>query len=243
MMRKTILSGLRPHQTATDSVVAGRVVGNGCRAAGNGWKGILAVLILLWAQFGLVYAKADELRVGSPAPDLIGIDPETGDRLNLSRVMTETRVKRDSQGNPMLDSDGRALSESIHYVTVLVFFSSRCNPCVKELPTLNRVAADSRRRPVRFLFVVVDPDIDIESIRRLIDQYRIESPVMLTDPAGANRQYGAGTLPHLVIVDRSRRIAYIQTGFDEDLAERLAVAINRVLFNEANRCRLCSAGG
>jgi thiol-disulfide isomerase/thioredoxin len=172
---------------------------------------------------------SDELRVGDRAPNLIGADALTGDQINLMRVMTEMRFQRDAQGNLVMKEDGKYASEFIHYITVLNFFQRTCINCLKEIPTINRVAAAYRDRSVRFLYVNVDPDLDAAGMRRLIERYQIEVPVMMTNDEEATRKYDAARLPRLVVVDRDKNVALIVTGFHEDLAERLHTAIDHLL--------------
>jgi thiol-disulfide isomerase/thioredoxin len=194
-------------------------------------KRLFTVFVL---SFGLIMHSpargwSDELRVGDRAPNLIGTDALTGDQINLMRVMTEMRFKRDAYGNLVMKEDGKYAAEFIHFVTVLNFFSRTCIPCLKEIPTFNRVAAAYRARPVRFLYINVDPDLNATGMLRLIERYQIEVPVMMTNQEEATRKYDAAILPRMAVVGRDKKVALIMTGFHEDLADRLHAAIDHLL--------------
>jgi thiol-disulfide isomerase/thioredoxin len=190
--------------------------------------GILALFLCL-LQLSPARAWSDELRVGERAPNLLGSDAISGNHVNLLRVMTEMRFQRDAKGNLVMNEDGKYASEFFHFVTVLNFFSRSCIPCLREIPTFNRVAAAYRGKPVKFLYINVDPDLDADGMRRLIERHQIEVPVMMTNQNEAIRKYDAAVLPRLVAVGLDKRIAFILTGFHEDLADRLSDVIDQLL--------------
>ncbi len=172
-----------------------------------------------------------KLRVGVRAPNLIGFDAKNGSRINLYQVMTEMRFKKDARGDLVLKANGKYASEYTHYVTVLNFFARTCIPCLREIPTVNRVARKHRWKKVKFLYINVDPDLNDIQMKRLIRQYGIDVPVMMPNQNEAIRKYEASPLPRLVVVGRNKRIALILTGFQEDLENNLTGTIDKLLKN------------
>ncbi|MCP4754759.1 MAG: TlpA family protein disulfide reductase [Proteobacteria bacterium] len=204
------------------------------RSLPEGWAKNRKLFVFI-VLFGLLIhlpaggSLAGELQVGDRAPNLNGFDAEQASRLNLYRTMTEMRFKRDEQGNLVMKANGKYASEFIHNVMVLNFFARTCIPCLREIPTLNRIAKKYRGKRVKFLYVNVDPDLEESQMKRLIRQYGIEVPVMLPNQNEAMRKYNAVKLPRLVVVGRNKRIASILTGFHEDLESRMTGLIDGLL--------------
>jgi len=169
------------------------------------------------------------LRVDIRAPNLSGFDAATVSRLNLYRVLTEMRFKRDSQGGLVTKANGKYASEFVHNVTVLNFFARTCIPCLREIPTFNHIAESYRGQRVKILYVNVDPDLDEEQMNRLIQKYKINIPVLLPSQAEAIRKYDVKALPRLVVIGQDKRIALILTGFKEDLEQTLTLLIDQIL--------------
>jgi len=187
-----------------------------------------SILILL----GFAYptcTNANDFQVGQRASNLMGNNAITGERINLYMVMTEMRFKRDAARNLVMNKKGKYQTEFIKNITVLSFFARSCIPCLREIPTFNRIAARYRTKPVKFLYVNVDPELTDQQIQNLINNYRIEIPVMLTNQKEAIMKYKASKLPRLVVIDRNKKITRIITGFNENLEVELSELIDLLL--------------
>ncbi|NQU64329.1 MAG: TlpA family protein disulfide reductase, partial [SAR324 cluster bacterium] len=114
-------------------------------------------------------------------------------------------------------------------ITILNFFARTCIPCLREIPTLNRIAKIYRGKPVKFLYVNVDPDLDEAQMKWLIQKNKIEIPVMLPNQKEALRTYDVVALPRLFIIGGDKRIALVLTGFKEDLEQQLTKLIDQLL--------------
>jgi len=191
-------------------------------------------LISIPLSFLLVYlftisGWAAQLPVNDRVPNLVGSNALTGERINLYMVMTRMRFKKDARGNLVMNKKGKYQTEFIKNITVLNFFARSCIPCLREIPTFNRIAAKYSLKNVKFLYVNVDPELTESQIRRLINTYKIKIPVMLTNQKEAIMKYKASKLPRLVVIDRKKRISKIITGFNENLEMELSELIDSLL--------------
>ena len=188
---------------------------------------VAALWAMLLASQGM---SAGELKIGDRAPNLIGTNALDGSRFHLYRIMTEMGFKRDIRGRLLLEN-GKYVQEFRKYVVVINFFAKTCIPCLRKIPSFNEVAEEYGERPVKFLYVNVDPNLTPEQIRKLADDYRIKIPIAMVNQKEVFRKYDAEILPRLVIVDRTRRINAIFTGFDRNFKKKLTAALDEVLDN------------
>jgi len=182
-------------------------------------------LILFINQTISVFA----LELGDEAPNLIGADARSSKMLNLYRLMVGMSFKKDAAGQPIIGADGKYISVFTRNVVTLNFFARSCVPCIREIPTYNRIARSFKGDAVKMLYVNVDPGIDQNEILRLIDKYKIDIPVMMPNQKEVIRTYDAKSLPLLVVIDQKRNIVYKMTGFNENLEKDLTRIINNLL--------------
>ena len=181
------------------------------------------LLLTPWNAFG------DSLNPGDKAPNLLGNNAISGNRINLYRTMTELQFKRDDRGFLIIGNDGKYINEFVRNVVVLNFFSRVCIPCIREIPAFNRIAQKFRNNRVKFLYINVDPKLSQEQAQRFIESYSIETPMMLCNQAEAIRKYNASALPRLFVIDQQKKIAHIINGFDKNLESELSKIINSLL--------------
>jgi thiol-disulfide isomerase/thioredoxin len=186
----------------------------------------IAILILFPFH---VFPK--ELQVGDKAPNLIGNNATTGNRLSLNRIITQMTFKRDAKGRLIIGTNGKYVMEFKKKAVVLNFFSKTCIPCIREIPIFNRLASKFKDQQVVFFYVNVDPNINEKEAKRLIGKYNIKAPMMLVNQNEAIRKYNANQLPRLVVIDREAKIFKIFTGFDDNLESLLTKDLNKLLLN------------
>ena len=161
----------------------------------------------------------------------MGHNAVTGERINLYVLMTQMRFKKDAAGNLVMNKKGKYQTEFVKNITVLNFFARSCIPCLREIPTFNRIADKYKTSRVKFLYVNVDSELTEAQIRRLINTYEIKIPVMLTNQKEAIKKYKASKLPRLIVIDRSKKISKIVTGFNENLETDLSEFIDSSLLS------------
>ena len=168
------------------------------------------------------------LDVGDKAPNLIGYNAIDDSRFNLYHLMIKMTFKKDENG-ALAKKDGKFVKEFTKFVLVLNFYSKTCIPCLKEIPTYNKVASRFKGKKVRFLYINVDPNPTKQQIEKLINQYKISIPIMMVNQKEAFRKYNADTLPRLFIIDKKKRVNKIISGFSEHLEAEIVETLNELL--------------
>lgn len=189
---------------------------------------ILFGFLILFPLSNCLTADERDPLVGQKAPLITGKNATGKGLLRLNSLMSEVAYERDEDGK-LKEVDGKYVLQVTKNVVVLNFFSTTCIPCMREIPTFNRLAKAYRGQPVKMIYVNIDPDVRIYKIRRFIARKRIRVPMMLPNQKEAIRKYKALSLPRLVIIDRSGRIGDVITGFHSDLAEKLTEKIDRMI--------------
>ena len=96
-------------------------------------------------------------------------------------------------------------------VVVLNFWATWCAPCVKEIPDLKQVAANSGARVIG---IALDED-GIKSVRPFAERFGINNAenytVLLGDQDLFQRFNGFG-IPYTLVLDRSQRVVQIYRG-------------------------------
>jgi thiol-disulfide isomerase/thioredoxin len=92
-------------------------------------------------------------------------------------------------------------------VVVLNFWATWCAPCMKEIPDLKKVAADSK---VKVLGIALDED-EATAVRPFVERNGINYPVAFGNQELFQRFNGLG-IPYTLVLDRSQRIVNIYRG-------------------------------
>lgn len=146
---------------------------------------------------------AGKLMGGDVPPDFVGVDPE---------------------GNEIRISDSRGK------VVALVFWASWCGRCRAELPLLEKLQVGMGREHLHVIGVnFKESTRDYRRLRRAL-KYTM---TMTHDPDGViGEAYNVNGIPHLVLIDRAGRIAYINVGFDSERTPPELVQQFNELLNE-----------
>jgi thiol-disulfide isomerase/thioredoxin len=100
-------------------------------------------------------------------------------------------------------------------ITVLDFWATWCNPCLRALPRLDAFA---RRHPdVRVIAIALDEPADA---RALFDELHY-SPILLADDHDTSERYGVVTIPHTVVIDAQGKVRRVSRGAEMDLEAEL----------------------
>ena len=114
-------------------------------------------------------------------------------------------------------------------VVVLNFFSTKCIPCIREIPTLNKLSKKFEGQTVRLVYINVDSDINSLNIKRFIARKQIKIPMMLPNQKEAVKKYSAWSLPRIVVIDKNGIIRKVITGFQNDLEIQLGNLIEDLI--------------
>ncbi len=186
----------------------------------------LGALGLLLA--GTLAAAAPNPLLGKRAPLLSGRAGFGTGLINLNKLQNEIVYERDANGQPVREGN-RIKFHVEKYAVVLNFFATYCVPCVKEIPTFNRLAKSYEGKPVRFVYVNVDTEKTAEQVRDFAKQKGIAVEMILPSVHYALEAYKIDALPRIVVVNADGIVSHVITGFQEDLAAQIGAILDEVL--------------
>lgn len=165
-------------------------------------RAAFAVFIAIFL-FALPAAAAEKLVGGDVPPDFVGVDAEG----------REVRIS---------DSRGK--------VVALVFWASWCGRCRAELPLLEKLQVGMGREHLHVIGVnFKESTRDYRRLRRAL-KYTM---TLTHDPDGViGEAYNVNGIPHLVLIDRAGKIAYINVGFDSETTPVMLTEQFNELLNE-----------
>ena len=187
---------------------------------------ILIFLCVFWAASS--YSETSDSLVGKVAPLLSGKKALGSGLLKLTNLMTEVSFERDEAGK-LMEVNGKYVMQIKKNVVVLNFFATTCIPCIREIPTYNKLAEKYKNKPVKLIFVNVDTEVSDQKISRFIAKREIKVPMMMPNQRDAIKKYRVYSLPRIVIIDPQRKIAHEIKGFKEDLKKQLSKIIDELL--------------
>jgi peroxiredoxin len=129
--------------------------------------------------------------------------PKVGEAL-IGQVRPEFTLA-DLKGAP------RKVSEWDGKVLIVNFWATWCPPCRKEIPSFIRLQGKYGDRGVQFVGIALDEPSSVQSFTQAMG---INYPILIGDSGTITRHYGdhLGVLPYTVIIDRSRKIAFVRLG-------------------------------
>ena len=144
---------------------------------------------------GGAQAAGFEARPATPAPEL-----KAQDLMGATRPMAAYRGK----------------------VVLLNFWASWCPPCLREMPSMERLRVKMTGRPLAI--VPLDSAETPEEVNAYLSKMKLGFPILL-DPDGSNtRRWKVFALPTTFLLDAQGRVRYVLTGPTEwDEGEALKV--------------------
>jgi len=111
--------------------------------------------------------------------------------------------------------DGKQYSiESLKGKTVLLdFWASWCGPCIRSMPTTEKLYADYRDQG--FVVLAVDVDETRETVDKFLKTKPVAYPVLMGSESGIPAAYGVTVFPTFVLIGPDGKIAAHQFGFNE----------------------------
>jgi len=91
-------------------------------------------------------------------------------------------------------------------VVVVNFWATWCEPCIAEMPSLQRLRERLRGKPLEVL--AVNYAESPEKVKALLRKSRIELPVLLDPSKEAADAWNAKGLPMTFVVDRAGKVRY-----------------------------------
>lgn len=126
----------------------------------------------------------------------------------------------------------RTLADYQGKVVVLNFWASWCPPCLREMPSMERLRLRMAGRPLEI--VALDSAETLEEVKTYLSRIKLGFPILL-DPDGTNtKRWKVFALPTSFLLDAKGRVRYVLTGPTEwDEGEPLQVI--ETLLNEHDR--------
>lgn len=159
-------------------------------------KRLLNVCILSVLLAGSsAHAAGFEARAATPAPEL-----NAQDLAGVPKTLADYRGK----------------------VVLLNFWASWCPPCLREMPSMERLRVNMAGRPLEI--VALDSAETPEEVSAYLSRMKLGFPILL-DPDGSNtRRWKVFALPTTFLLDATGRVRYVLTGPTEwDEGEALRV--------------------
>lgn len=161
-------------------------------------KRVLATCVMLLVSVGAP-AAGFEARAATPAPELKAQD---------------------------LGATPRTLADYRGKVVLLNFWASWCPPCLREMPSMERLRAKTKARGL--VIVALNSAETREDVNAYLSKMKLRFPILL-DPDGSNtRRWNVFALPTTFLLDAEGRIRYVLTGpteWDEGEALRVIEAV------------------
>jgi thiol-disulfide isomerase/thioredoxin len=107
-------------------------------------------------------------------------------------------------------------------VVLLNFWASWCPPCLREMPSMERLRMKMAGRPLAI--VALDSAETADEVNAYLSKMKLGFPILL-DPDGSNtKRWKVFALPTTFLLDASGRVRYVLTGPTEwDEGEALAI--------------------
>lgn len=108
----------------------------------------------------------------------------------------------------LIDAAGKTLtfSEKRGKVVLLNFWASWCPPCVKEIPSMNRLAESFD--PEQFEIVSVNFKESPQTIRDFLKQVQVDFPVLIDQDGKVSADYEIFSFPSSFLIDAQGQIRY-----------------------------------
>jgi thiol-disulfide isomerase/thioredoxin len=111
--------------------------------------------------------------------------------------------------------DGKAFSlESLKGKPVLLdFWASWCGPCIRSMPTTEKLYADYKAQG--FVVLGVDVDESRDTVEKFLNTKPLGYPVLMGSESGIPAAYGVTVFPTFVLIGPDGKVAAHQFGFNE----------------------------
>jgi len=108
---------------------------------------------------------------------------------------------------PGLDGTEHRLSDLRGSVVLVNFWASWCQPCIKELPSLQRLHANYAGKP--FEILAIDVMEDENRVRHFATLHGMNFPVLLDTDGQQFAAWGSKVLPTTFVIDATGMVRYV----------------------------------
>ena len=120
------------------------------------------------------------------------------------------------------------LNEQRGNIVVLVFWSTDCKHCKKEMIDLNDIWRTRwKRKGVILAAPCVDPE-DVEELRQFAKNGPVEYPLLLDENMRVFRKYGFHFKPTTIVIDRQGVARLVRFGYSDVIAGHIEEAVRHL---------------
>lgn len=168
-------------------------------------KEILTLVIVIFAIIA-VGAWAFHLRsnLNTQTPD----NSSQGPAENSSPVIEGSLAPAFALEN--LDGQQTSLQDLRGKKTLLVFFSTRCSWCIKEVPHLNELYKENKNN---IEIVAINLGEAKSTVSNFVKEYGINYPVLLDKDFSVAKDYQVAGTPYNFLIDKQGKISAIYPGY------------------------------
>ena len=108
-------------------------------------------------------------------------------------------------------------------LTVIDFWATWCQPCLRSIPLLNEMSGDFEDMGVKFVGVSVDGPRNQSKIKPLIHSLGIRYPILRDLNSELMSELGVTAVPTLLVYDNKGELIYFHEGFrpgDEEVIRK-----------------------
>ncbi|MDE5423221.1 TlpA family protein disulfide reductase [Ancylomarina sp. DW003] len=105
-------------------------------------------------------------------------------------------------------------------LTLIDFWTSRCKPCKKAVPSLNKVSEKYKNRGVRVIGINCDGPRSISKVGPLSKSLQIQYPILLDINSELMNDLNLSAFPTLILVNTKGKVIWFHEGFvtgDEEI--------------------------
>jgi cytochrome c biogenesis protein CcmG/thiol:disulfide interchange protein DsbE len=115
------------------------------------------------------------------------------------------------------DTENRTVSLSEisgKYLTVIDFWATWCQPCIRSLPKLVELSEQYKSEGVRFIGISVDSPRNFSKVKPFARSMGIAYPILMDPNGELMGELNVTAVPTLLIIDSHYRILYMHEGFN-----------------------------
>lgn len=129
----------------------------------------------------------------------------------------------------LMDDSTFRLSEHRDQVVLIDFWATWCPPCVRSLPSLQSMYEEFGGADVEFIGVSLDRPTARNQVEAMMERFELTYPIGINADGDIAAEYGAVSIPTLVVVDRKGIVRHVKVGFSEPAMEQVADIVRELV--------------
>lgn len=98
-------------------------------------------------------------------------------------------------------------------LTVIDFWATWCQPCVRSIPLLNEIAEEFETQGVSFIGISIDGPRNQSKVKPFIQSMGVTYPIIRDVDSELMAELGVSAVPTLLIYDSKGELVYFHEGF------------------------------